>query len=223
MQGHQNALAIHQFCEPKYELSPYIAEFTNTISSSVYIIVGLCEFAVTTDIYARLSLVALILVGIGSVLFHATMRYKAQLMGEIPMLILITTFSLSKIDHVKFMRGRPHIVIAYTCIAIILYILTRNYALFLFEFGVSVLFDLNMYMSIKPLSLKSIALGRKVLSFLSIGLLAWILEHVFCEAHPFVFLLHSIWHFLSAYAAFNAIRLNSRIRIEKSTKTLKSY
>ncbi|ORY43846.1 alkaline phytoceramidase [Rhizoclosmatium globosum] len=79
------------WCEENYVISNYVAEFWN--SSSNLIFIGLALFGIKTlnDIHATetrhyLSFWSLIVVAIGSMLFHGTMWYNAQMMDELPMI-----------------------------------------------------------------------------------------------------------------------------------------
>lgn len=78
------------WCESNYQVSYYIAEFWNTLSN-IFIIV----FSVIGLGYARrdnlelrfiLCYVILLIVGIGSALFHGTLLYQTQLLDELPMI-----------------------------------------------------------------------------------------------------------------------------------------
>ncbi|KAI5844667.1 ceramidase [Morchella snyderi] len=95
--GHQYAPAwgpvtsTVNFCEIDYYITPYIAEFINTLTNVLYVYLaayGLVKalredkdslFVLTYAIYAG--------VGIGSVLFHATLKYTMQMgLDELSML-----------------------------------------------------------------------------------------------------------------------------------------
>lgn len=73
------------WCEPNYVVTIYIAEFFNTISSVPIVIWALLGFylcyknGVREKRYLCL-LLSLALIGCGSILFHSTLRYHAQVM-----------------------------------------------------------------------------------------------------------------------------------------------
>ncbi len=95
--------ATIDWCESNYEVTNYIAEFWNTISNFVMILFPLyavywsfkhrqaakkskskIKFIIpNSTIYCQLSL---LLVGIGSWMFHMTLLYPMQLLDELPML-----------------------------------------------------------------------------------------------------------------------------------------
>ncbi|AET40912.1 alkaline dihydroceramidase Ecym_7059 [Eremothecium cymbalariae DBVPG len=77
------------WCEENYVLSYYVAEWSNTITNSVFIIqaVYLTYSSIRHKLEKRFILTSLGfgLVGIGSWLFHMTLRYEFQLLDELPM------------------------------------------------------------------------------------------------------------------------------------------
>ncbi|EEP76296.1 predicted protein [Uncinocarpus reesii 1704] len=68
------------FCELDYIVSTYIAEFINTISNFVY-----------WDYAILLSYIQLAGVGIGSIAFHSTLKFPAQIVDEMAMLYATST------------------------------------------------------------------------------------------------------------------------------------
>lgn len=79
------------WCEDNYLTSNVIAEYWNTVSGVFLIYCGL-YFSGWLDHYIRCELTKtgklMILIGIGTMLFHATLLYPFQLMDEIPILLL---------------------------------------------------------------------------------------------------------------------------------------
>ena len=79
------------WCEENYVVVQFIAEFWNTVSNILLIILPL--FIVYSVAVQRLGLVYIVgvlsvsVVGLGSLLFHGTLLYEMQLMDELPMLI----------------------------------------------------------------------------------------------------------------------------------------
>jgi hypothetical protein len=85
------------WCESNYEVSNYIAEFWNTLTGIFLIFSGVL-FYINNEywIHNESKKVVhffricglLIVVGIGTILFHSTLYYPFQLMDELPMLLL---------------------------------------------------------------------------------------------------------------------------------------
>ncbi|KAJ1738772.1 hypothetical protein H4R22_003084 [Coemansia sp. RSA 1290] len=76
------------WCEENYEWTPYIAEFFNSWSSVAMIILGECCARMNPTGYRAFTLLgrSITVVGIGSWLFHATLKYSMQMTDELPML-----------------------------------------------------------------------------------------------------------------------------------------
>merc|ERR1712127_114270 len=72
------------FCENKYVVSDYIAEYYNTMSALSYVIVGLLFYKTKLKKLSKI----IILLGIGTALLHSTLRFYGQWLDEISMLIL---------------------------------------------------------------------------------------------------------------------------------------
>jgi len=81
--------ATLDWCEQNYEVSWYIAEFWNTVTNLSMIIPPLWGMykCLQRGLETRylVSFAALLLVGIGSTMFHMTLQYSMQLLDEIPM------------------------------------------------------------------------------------------------------------------------------------------
>jgi len=96
------------WCEPNYVVTPYIAEFFNTISSvpiSLFAILGIMlsrQYA-STEIRYSFAYFVVVLVGVGSVLFHGTLRRVAQACDELPMLYAAFVFAYITIDNTHFL------------------------------------------------------------------------------------------------------------------------
>ncbi|KAF9930182.1 Alkaline ceramidase 3 [Linnemannia zychae] len=81
------------WCENNYTYSYYIAEFWNSISSLAIVaiaVIGHANLASYKERRMKLLMQAFGVIGIGSVLFHGTLRHKMQLLDELPMLYAAT-------------------------------------------------------------------------------------------------------------------------------------
>ncbi|KAF9181489.1 Alkaline ceramidase 3 [Haplosporangium sp. Z 11] len=96
------------WCESNYVVSFYIAEFWNTISNVA------CFFAAAVGYYYFpgnerrfwLLFATFSLVGLGSVLFHGTLRHKMQLLDELPMLYSATMILFILVEAKHGPQGR---------------------------------------------------------------------------------------------------------------------
>lgn len=88
------------WCEENYVVSPYIAEWSNTISNGCFVILALyttyCSIRNGLEFRFHLIGFGFALVGVGSWLFHMTLQYRYQLLDELPMIYAtcIPTWSL---------------------------------------------------------------------------------------------------------------------------------
>ncbi|QEU61200.1 Ydc1/Ypc1 [Kluyveromyces lactis] len=77
------------WCEENYVISPYIAEWSNTLTNSGFILLALyllySSWKNKLETRFKLVCAGFGLVGIGSWLFHMTLQYKYQLLDELPM------------------------------------------------------------------------------------------------------------------------------------------
>ncbi len=103
----------YDFCEKNYKVSFYVAEFFSAFSSIPIIIYGMYFLNQCVlykhDFKMYLSSIGVIVVGIGSFLFHGTMKRTGQMLDEIPMLwcslfMLYTSLSLFKFSNRNFIH-----------------------------------------------------------------------------------------------------------------------
>ncbi|UNI15297.1 alkaline ceramidase ydc1 [Purpureocillium takamizusanense] len=93
------------FCEEDYALSFYCAELCNTVTNGLFLWLGVggirnCLQESHANIFL-LAYLGYIVVGLGSILFHATLKYPMQLVDELSMiyttcLMMYASFSFSR-------------------------------------------------------------------------------------------------------------------------------
>ncbi|CAD6889225.1 unnamed protein product [Tilletia controversa] len=85
------------WCEEKYRWSKYLAEPCNALSNILF--VTLAVFGARWTIKAQLPVafigvyLGIATIGIGSALFHSTMKYSMQVLDELPMIITSVIYS----------------------------------------------------------------------------------------------------------------------------------
>jgi dihydroceramidase len=89
------------WCEANYAHSRFICEWFNTFSSLAMLAAGTAGFALhrrepAVDKRFLLAFGLVVLVGVGSVAFHATLRFRFQMLDEVPMLYvaLVVVYAL---------------------------------------------------------------------------------------------------------------------------------
>lgn len=216
--------ALHKFCEPKHAVLPNVAEFYNTLSSLTYVAIGVAGWVVTRHATWEICCgwAALVLVGLGSAAFHASMLYGFELCDELSMLLLVASFVAGK-DGCLPQRGvcayiAPHLrllCVAYVCVVSIAYVRFRLYAFFVVAFALGVLAEVALDVAAAPVRRTTRACCHAGVGCIAWGYLWWQLEHVLCATHPRVWVLHSVWHVCSASAAACAIAHNYLLREER--------
>ncbi|EAS29957.2 dihydroceramidase [Coccidioides immitis RS] len=81
------------FCEEDYHFTGYVGEFINTLTSLSYVFLGCYALyrqrsrENETQLTHYLSYISLVIVGIGSAAYHATLKYPLQLVDDLSMLL----------------------------------------------------------------------------------------------------------------------------------------
>ncbi|CAO1625602.1 unnamed protein product [Parajaminaea phylloscopi] len=93
------------WCESKYEWSRYVAEPMNSATNIVFIALALfgarnCRNEALPFRYT-LTYLGIAFVGLGSLAFHATLLYEAQLLDELPMIYTSLVLSYCVLEHSK--------------------------------------------------------------------------------------------------------------------------
>ena len=175
------------FCEHKYVVSNYIAEYYNTMSALSYVIVGLIFYKTRLKNLSKI----IILLGLGTALLHGTLRFYGQWLDEVSMLIL----SFYIIKEVRLIRLNKRTNDLYLFPLIFNYFIFSHYFCYFFIVFVSLQLytykiaqkdyihcDNHEYFLIKAYSI--------ILAFSSI---CWLLDQFFCE-YVGEYQLHAVWH-----------------------------
>lgn len=112
------------WCESNYAVTHYIAEFTNTLSNLIFISWALYGWKKCREQKLPLSLalcqVGVASIGIGSFLFHATLKYEWQLGDELPMIFCCAFVTYVAFDTnsnnqppTRFIRYLPYCLLFY--------------------------------------------------------------------------------------------------------------
>ena len=137
--------ATVSFCEKKYEVTQYIAEYYNTMSAFSYMIVGIIFY------FTKLRYISnvLLLMSLGTMVLHCTLRYYGQWMDEISMLIL--SFYIIKYLRNDLFKKTTHNI--YLCGIIAGYFLFNKFFIYFFvmfsgmQFYIYRLAQLNLFIN----------------------------------------------------------------------------
>jgi dihydroceramidase len=230
-----NNTALIDFCEKNYDITIYIAEFFNTISNIVIILLALYGFkhSINNDFNYIFSIqyLSIVFVGIGSSLFHCTLRYTEQQLDEIPMMIglFIWLYIIYKKEWIKYILLQKYLYIFLIKLCILYSILHIKYSFVtIFQITFALLVILSIYRiykynkSINSNELKYIV--KLYLYSAIIGAMCWLLDYHFCDLInklPFNLQLHAFWHILSGINVYLGPVFMQYIRAKEEHKNPK--
>ncbi|BFZ00462.1 hypothetical protein BsWGS_03501 [Bradybaena similaris] len=214
--------ATIDWCEENYVVSLYVAEFWNTVSNVVMIFAPLVMvyFGRQDNHEKRFiySFLALSVVGIGSWLFHMTLRYSMQLMDELPMIwgSSVQIYSLylmkSKPDEESFILRR--LLIAYCIVVTLVYILINDPIFHQVSYAVMVCCIVVLASRICLTSNCSKLFFLVSLLTYILGFLLWNIDNIFCSnlrsirsqifggTSGMLFECHAWWHIFAGSGTY---------------------
>ncbi|RKP10880.1 alkaline ceramidase 3-like protein [Thamnocephalis sphaerospora] len=221
--------ATLDWCEENYVFCKYIAEFHNTTTNALFILLAIYGMYLVNklqhEMRFHLAYASFMLVGIGSWCFHMTLLYEMQLLDELPMLYatcmaMYTVFETKE----KPVYGWKFPALLVTVSAAIsgIYLFVKSpifhqvfYGLLTAVMVVRAGYNYNI---IPPCPAKD-SLRRLLLTswiMYTLGFLVWNIDNNFCPqlrairasvGSPFdtLFQLHGWWHVLTAFGCFSFI------------------
>lgn len=202
------------WCEINYEHTPYVCEFFNTLSSVALVAAGvLGAFLHRRTLEARFLLVfiAVSIVGLGSIAFHATLRFELQMLDELPMLYAVILLVYALIEdgpRPRYGPSLPLVLFGYAIFLTYLCTFTRGpleFYVFQFSFGSLEFFSLYRCYRLYRKSARPTArrLYRTGMSLYALAIGLWFIDIRFCgavRALPSLGIpnpqLHAWWHVL---------------------------
>ena len=183
------------FCEDKYIVSDYIAEYYNTMSALSYVIVGLLFYKTKLQKLSKI----IILLGIGTALLHSTLRFYGQWIDELSMLIL----SFYIIKEIRQMRFSITTSEWYLLLLIFPYFLFERY----FSYFFVVFSSLQIYTytisrkNYDECTREVYYLIKAYLIVLILSSICWLGDQLFCD-YVQNYQLHAVWHVGTSLALF---------------------
>jgi len=211
--------ATIDWCEPNYAVVPYIAEFWNTLSSVVMVLLGACGITFAAWVkcpkFCATQFAFLALVGVGSTLFHATLDIYAQMLDEIPMMwhtLAIIEFNRS------LLRGtyRDAILpswpfIAWGALLSVIHAKFQFVLVFQVHFIVITLYSIVQMAQLAARHPMYAHMARMQLLVASMGAIAWLMDHH--RIHCDTLYLHAWWHVLVGFATFAGLCMTTDIAL----------
>ena len=179
------------FCEDAYVKSEYIAEYYNTISGTIYILVALPYLNSDVKIISYIS----ILLGLGTIMLHMTQRFYGQICDELSMLSLCYLI-LNKINNKKYNKK-------ILLFLIVFYI--QNYKIFIVF--LTLFTSLILFIIYESKNVKNKKYNRNIfLVSMMLGSTFWIIDQNFCS-YVKSYNLHSLWHICTGVGIFCGLNL----------------
>lgn len=219
--------ATLDWCETNYEVSWYIAEFWNTITNLSMILPPLwgiyrgMERGLEKRFLVGFS--ALLLVGVGSTMFHMTLQYKMQLLDEIPMVWSSCAFVYCQ-HMVPFKLGERAVgmlvlLFSYCCLFTGVYLTWPYPIIHQVMYGILVFYMIYQAVVIlrKSYNPASVRLFLTGILMYGTGFLLWNIDNELCSSvqqlrsglppllAPLT-QLHGWWHLFAGYATYMNIQ-----------------
>jgi len=221
------------WCEDNYTVTVWIAEFWNTVSNLAMIIPPIYALLTSATQLERryvLSYLMLLLVGIGSWMFHMTLRYSMQLLDELPMIfatcVFIYTLAQIKEDPGKQNWKLAGLLVFYSVTFVAIYMVETNPLIheFMYGFLVVILILQSGYLACTlqdPMRSKLLVVGMVMYAM---GFLLWNIDNHFCSHlqnfrarnSPSIGVfsqLHAWWHLLAGYSTYIQILFSTHYRL----------
>lgn len=202
--------ATRDWCEPNYSHSQYIAEFWNTFSNLLYILISfnllrhkwrlsaLPEFQQYKSL--NITIAGLFTLGVTSGSFHATLKYWPQILDRVSCIWPLIGIEIGFNEFEKD--------IGFSILSLCSYIAASAVAFFLiFElwcFWMAVHSMYRGYLIVIQNDLEEVVFhGQKTIAMVVAAVIVWGLDILTCEfflSYNFLPHFHAIWHVLTALA-----------------------
>ncbi|KAL3507313.1 hypothetical protein ACH5RR_032695 [Cinchona calisaya] len=206
--------STHEWCEPNYVYSSYIAEFFNTMSNIPAIVlafVGLL-IAVTQRFEKRFSILHIsnMILAIGSMLYHATLQRMQQQGDETPMVweMLLYLYILYSPDW-HYRSTMPTFLFLYAVIFAITHYVVRFGIFFWLHYALVCLLCIpRMYMYyIYTHDRLAKRLAKFYLATLIVASLCWLFDRLLCKDISHWYFNpqgHALWHVIMGFNSYFA-------------------
>ncbi|TMW57007.1 hypothetical protein Poli38472_002932 [Pythium oligandrum] len=221
--------AMIDWCEPNYEYSFYIAEFWNTISNLLFVILGIYGLSRTMkegfEWRFHMQFIAVIVTGLGSAMFHGTLQLVHQQCDETPMVwtMLIGIYIIYNNEIRRAGLSDRLVVSVLTAAGIIFAIvhaIYRSNIFFQVIFGsLATVCSIGMcvhYTQVKDPRARSVA--RSYVRNCLIGFALWLTDLNMChhiQQLPFNPQGHAWWHLFMGIASYHGPVFMQYVRLDE--------
>ena len=185
-----NPDATVKFCETPYKENDFIAEYYNTISGFIYVIIGLLYIKQYKELaFSCISL------GVGTVLLHCTQKHYAQMLDELSMIVLVYLF-------LNLLNNAYKKVYVIFLVGLYLYF-NKNFQIFLTMFIGLVVILIN---ETKSLSYNKRHYKNLFIVLIIIATICWLIDQLFCN-YVSGYYLHAVWHILTGICIYIGFKI----------------
>ncbi|RLN66470.1 hypothetical protein BBP00_00002209 [Phytophthora kernoviae] len=222
------------WCEINYEHSYYIAEFWNTLSNSLFVILGLYglyrSIKMGFEPRFHLQFIGVMVTGFGSAMFHGTLQHVYQQCDETPMVwsILVWIYIVynNEIKQLPFKHADNYVLAFLTTIGAIFTVVHAIYrftTVFQVFFGVLAVLGAGRlcvhYSEAKDPRARAVAKSYVTSSL--IGFAFWIMDYHYCHVLrglPVNPQGHAWWHIFMGISTYHGPIFMQYVRMEQLKK-----
>lgn len=201
------------WCEKNYVNSIYIAEWYNSLSNIIPLLVMvnsiLLSYYYKIDKIYKIVYFIISIVFIGSFIFHSTLTYIGQLCDEIPML-----FGSIYIHYMLYQNKKICIIYSIISTFILIYFNDNPFLSLQLPYGIlNLMIIIHTYILYNRIKKYGFLLLISAFLYI-IGFVLWISDQIYCEYY-YDYYFHSWWHMCSGLGVYFLIQF---IYIEKYVK-----
>lgn len=221
--------ATIDWCEPNYQHSFYVAEFWNTVSNLLFVLLGLYGLrnSMKQGFEPRFhaQFIAVIITGLGSAMFHGTLQFVHQQCDETPMvwamLVWIYIVYSNEIQQLKIPEPAVIAVLTFLGVAFAIvhaiYRFTTMFQLFFGTLAILCCVRLCMYYTrVKDPRAKAVAISYVRNSL--IGFVFWMVDYHYCHHMrelPINPQGHAWWHIFMGISSYHGPVFMQYVRMEQ--------
>lgn len=224
------------WCEDNYTFSPHIAEFVNTVSNFLFLLMPPLLIKLHQPYSKHVGpgihviWLLLIIVGLSSTYFHATLSLLGQLLDEIAILWVVMAGIAMWYPNDWFPtswkncptgRRKFSILIAFTALIStgLGFLQPVVNAFLLFTLAVPTLILLTIELNLEH-DLRVISLGKRSIFLWGLAMTCWVNDRMFCSwwagvGFPY---LHGVWHILIFLASYTVVVLFAYFEVKNNMK-----
>jgi dihydroceramidase len=221
------------WCETNYAHGRYVAELFNTLSSLAIVaagVLGLWLHRRSLERRFSLCFASVSLVGLGSIAFHATLRFELQMADELPMLysaivmvyILVENRVRERRPERRLGAWFPWALVAHAVLVTTLTAVSRGrlqFYLFQLSFGSMELFSLfGVYLLQRRAEAPVRRLFRLGMASYLVAIVLWCIDIGLCpllSRLPFNPELHAWWHVLVSFGFYSLLLVTAHDRLTR--------